>query len=1048
MRRKLYLAIAVIGLTPACLTTASALDFWWNGPVGGIGGFRQTYPYDNWLGGTPSMTVPGSEDTAHFSQEIDQTYAVWFDASVTNEECYVHTGDVTFLLNGYTYAQDASITVGDTEDHPAELTLTGGTLQSGGMRIGYGNCEGTVIVETGASCANLGMLEIGSEGTGTFVIEAGAEVTGKKTRIATGANSVGTVTMGNGSRWSSTDSLTIGNGGTGSLVIEDGADVVCQGVGIGRGVESVGEAVLTGSASHWYNSDYLHVGDNGGSGTLLVEHGGHLNSEHTNIGNGSDTSGRVTITGGGSTWSNWNGLCIGIDGAGVLAVENGAYVVSGRAEIGCRSLPDDDDSRDTDESGDDTSGGTGRATVTGGGSTLSILHSLTVGRSAAGTLTVEDGGLVTSTEGRIGLFADSIGQVTVTGDGSEWENTDILVVGDRGTGEITVEDGGRVTCGYGGVGNSHVGRVTVTGGGSTFSSSSSLFIGYDVVSEGTVLVEDGGQMSTGSATLGCCGDALGQVTVTGSGSSWSNTGSFTVGRYGTGTFVVEDGAHMTSGGALIGYFSGSHGQMTVTGRGSAWSSSGSWILGLQGTGELTISDGAEVSSKDGSVSLGCVNGSNGQITVTGDGSTWSHSGDLILAAEGGEGSLCIADGGRVTDIEDLDVGCQGDGVLFVQSGGQLSSDSGCIACEPGSTGLVNIIGNGSTWSVSEYLTIGCGGLTGVLNIEDGGGVSNCDGHIALESGSVGYVTVAESGSNWSNSGNLSLGRDGTGSLTVEDGGHVRVDGTLEVGGSDDYVRIEAATLSVGVIDAPDAWHLELSDRADGSPALTIHEGTCGATVEDTSGGAGSLRKTGPDELTLTGRLLYTGTTYVDEGTLNLPTGSAPAGDVHNNAMIAGPQDNDWLTLTGDVTGAGSYTGNVAFASEFRPGNSTAVVSLENVLFEPTGTLHIEIGGTEAGELFDQLTVLGTAVLGGTLQLDLLGDYSLEPGCSYALITGPHTGRFAGIEGLPPSWEIFYTPTGVVLAVPEPSAVALLVGVGLVLVAGRRRRRSDYTGCSV
>ena len=69
-----------------------------------------------------------------------------------------------------------------------------------------------------------------------------------------------------------------------------------------------------------------------------------------------------------------------------------------------------------------------------------------VGGQGTGTLTIQDGGTVTSAGGSVGLAVGSNGTVTVTGPGSSWSNgtSGGLNIGSFGTGTLTIENGGRV----------------------------------------------------------------------------------------------------------------------------------------------------------------------------------------------------------------------------------------------------------------------------------------------------------------------------------------------------------------------------------------------------------------------------------------------------------------------------------------------------------------------------------------------------------------------------------------------------------------------------
>lgn len=171
------------------------------------------------------------------------------------------------------------------------------------------------------------------------------------------------------------------------------------------------------------------------------------------------------------------------------------------------------------------------------------------------------------------------------------------------------------------------------------------------------------------------------------------------------------------------------------------------------------------------------------------------------------------------------------------------------------------------------------------------------------------------------------------------------------------------------------------------------------------------------------------------------TGNAVVnGNFINNGSVNGPaQSGQWLTFTQDVRGAGSTTGNILYAGSYSPGNSPAVVSAENIAFDSTSKLFMEVSGPGFGQ-FDQLLVSGTATLAGTLDLSMLNGYSLESGKTYPLITGTYAGRFDQIAGLPSGWDVAYE-NGLVALVPEPSTLMLLGGgfALLCLPLARRKR---------
>lgn len=165
------------------------------------------------------------------------------------------------------------------------------------------------------------------------------------------------------------------------------------------------------------------------------------------------------------------------------------------------------------------------------------------------------------------------------------------------------------------------------------------------------------------------------------------------------------------------------------------------------------------------------------------------------------------------------------------------------------------------------------------------------------------------------------------------------------------------------------------------------------------------------------------------------------GDFTNNGIVNGPTGvGNWLSFTQDVHGAGSLTGNVAFLGSYSPGNSPAVVSSENLLLDNTSSLTMEIGGALPGQ-YDQLDVSGLATLEGSLNISLLGSYTLDPTKSYQLIQGATTGQFTQINNLPAGWAFDYS-SGSLVSVPEPCAASLFVigAIGMALFTWRRNQR--------
>ena len=135
---------------------------------------------------------------------------------------------------------------------------------------------------------------------------------------------------------------------------------------------------------------------------------------------------------------------------------------------------------------------------------------LRVGQSSSGSLTIEQGGAVSSAGARVGNTAGSTGVITVDGAGSTWTSSANLSIGFNGSGALNIRNGGSARTTGGGTttgigGNS---TVTVTGSGSTLNIDM-----LEISATGTLSVQNGGAVSTGGSSVG------GMATVTGSGSS-------------------------------------------------------------------------------------------------------------------------------------------------------------------------------------------------------------------------------------------------------------------------------------------------------------------------------------------------------------------------------------------------------------------------------------------------------------------------------------------------------------------------------------------------
>jgi T5SS/PEP-CTERM-associated repeat protein len=351
----------------------------------------------------------------------------WFDAANwsllggvpdQNSGALINNGGTAEILAPGANAE--SVTLGNNAAHDGTLAVRGGDLQ---LRVTGG-----------------GLMRVGNFGTGELIVLDGGEISGRTGQIATGAMSSGVATVaGFGGTWVNLERIFVGLGGTGTLDILRGGRVETTGTAyatsasIGTDVDANGTVNVDGDESKFINSTGLVVGERG-VGALNIADGGAASNIGANIGDQNGSSGTVNVSGIGSSWNATGDMSVGNSGTGMLTIESGGTVTNVNGNIGVNG-----------PSGL-YSGGDGAVIVRGAGSQWTN-GVVAVGISGRGKLTIEDGAVVTSTNGRIAREVGSSGTVSVSGTNSWWANTGVLTIGLAGTGfaRLDVNGGGLVT---------------------------------------------------------------------------------------------------------------------------------------------------------------------------------------------------------------------------------------------------------------------------------------------------------------------------------------------------------------------------------------------------------------------------------------------------------------------------------------------------------------------------------------------------------------------------------------------------------------------------
>jgi outer membrane autotransporter protein len=596
-----------------------------------------------------------------------------------------------------------------------------------------------------------------------------------------------------------------------------------------------------------------------------------------------------------------------------------------------------------------------------------------VGGNGQGTLTVTDGGTVSSTDYTyIGASTSGVGTVTVAGGGSSLSVGGTLYVGYSGRGTLGVSSGATVSAANGlmlGGNGSGNGSVTVSGAGSQLHSSTYIYVGDRGL--GTIGISNGGSVSSaGVIRVGNSATGIGELTVSGVGSSLSAGGVIAVGDSGRGTLTVSGGASATGNQLVIGRIARSTGTVTVTGAGSSLVTLSELNVGYAGRGSLTVADGATAKSTNESVRVGWMAGSEGALTVTGTGSSVTAYGILgvgifgrgtVLLVDGGtvnaagveigfgagaDGALTVTGAGsQLISNRQLAVGLAGSGTLDISNGAVVRSlGAALIGTETGGVGTVTVTGAGSQLTTDQNLEVGLGG-TGTLTVSNGAVArSQNDTLIASAAGGVGTVTVTGAGSSLTAGGDLIIGHAGQGALTASDGGIVNVQGATRLG----HTATGTGTAIVTGTGSSLTTN-ELSVGRLGSGALTISNGgavraTADSGIADRAGGTGVVTVTGSgSSLTATG---FFGIGDSGNGTLTV-TGGGTVSVARAN-------------LGGFASGAGAVTVS-------GPGSSFNVTSAFSVGFAGSGTLVVSNGGSVSSQLIGVATAqnsTGTISIGG------------------------------------------------------------------------------------
>jgi len=837
-----------------------------------------------------------------------------------------------------------------------------------------------------------GEVYIGDAGSGALTIENGGQVSNTNGSIGryfgSGDGTVivsGTDGAGNASIWTNSGTLSVGDGSSGSLTIEGGGQVSNTNGFIGRYDDSHGTVIISGTdgagnASTWTNDGELTIGSFG-PGELTIEGGGQVSNANGYIGRSRGIKGTVTVTGNNSTWTNHGVdgiLYVGFGGTGTLTISNGGQVTNTYGYIAASN----------------TSDGTvlvSGADDAGNASTWTNDGRLTVGNFGVGSLTISDGGLVTSETTLLSNnLAEASGAIALNSNG-------VLATGliTKGSGSGTLSfDGGilRATSDEADfLRNFDAGDVTIDTGGAVFDTN-----GFDI-GIGAPLTGDGGLTKTGAGVLTLTGgspDFFGTTTVSGGTLELGHTSSLLYDSLGSGDITLNGGtldlANLNGdlkNDIVVGASGG-----TITRSGGIPSIYG----GISGSGALTFSGSGEIDVWGNNRSFsGATTVSSGAVLRAMLSSSLSSSSAYTIQS-GGTLQLYAnsASIGSLAGAGDVNTSTGKSLILTVGADDTSTGFSGVIADGTGTLGLAK------TGAGTLTLT-GANTYTGATSVSQGTLVVGDSSHPAASIAST--VTVEDGGT---------LGGSGTvGTTTVADGGTIAPGnsvGELKVDG--DLLLSSGSILDFELGSSGTAPDLGNSDRIEVTGDLTL-DGTL--NLAQSGDGADGTAGLGYYRLmtyngTLTGNTLAFGAipTLADPAAYQI---RASGGNVDLLVAAAGDDTlqhwqggdgtwnaSNWNWLNQGVAIPVAWAGNHAVFENEPGGFDGGTIAVEGMLgfkglqfvdegyrLEGTGALETAAGGSEIRVLADsaqiatEITGTGgiTKTQGGTLVLEGANSYS-------------------------------------------------------------------------
>lgn len=393
--------------------------------------------------------------------------------------------------------------------------------------------------------------------------------------------------------------------------------------------------------------------------------------------------------------------------------------------------------------------------------------------------------------------------------------------------------------------------------------------------------------------------------------------------YGSLQLTAGTAINVTGGSSHIGDDAGVSGLVSITGFGSNFATSSDILVGNRGTGSFTAAAQSKVTMSD----------------------------DFIFGVEDGAKGDLFADGfGTIVDVgDDIVVGQGGVGIAQVTGGANVFADATTIGSLASAEGTLTVTGNNSLWRQDGAMTIGDAGQ-GILQVLTQGRLETTSGTVGSAAAGSGTVTVSGVGSVWELNGTLTVALSGQGTLSIIEGGRVNTTGVAKIASQ---TGSEATVLVSG---ASSRWNV--------GTTLTVGEFGRGVLRILSGGRINSTNAIISDNATARGEVVVDGTNSIWEiaGTLDVSDPGEGSLTITGGALVtttglARVGSNGELTLGGgrlDIGAVGGLTNNGLVRGGGRIGGA--------VTNNAAGEMRVQGGGV--------LVVGGTLTNSGVVNVDI------------------------------------------------------------------------------